>query len=1094
MIFRFDHSFVMFTKTKPILFLIFNFFFSFHFLFCSSLETKEVKLGDEAKEMEVGNHFDISSLVNYDHGSGIKIPSYEDISESGRRLLLSKCLRLYKNSFDQRKRSVVPFVGGTGEGKSTTINYALRKELIIENNRIKVKNPVGSCPAIGHSDEPKTFGTFLYPHVIKIAVKGKGGEQKEGFNDVQEKETINLCLCDSEGYQGKRISTIADIIVDSFAPYFTLQTNRVRGILFVVGNDALVNTKNNSRVIQNIRYMVDHFGAKSLGGMKESVIFAVTKTRGKDEREKVLSQFVTLVNNFYKRKEKKQKDEFLGMGDIESFFYLFLKETEKDKHKYGIVYNNQVGKKYTVDKNRFFFVEPFKRVNHGDDSDSDSDKEIEFSFNEKNREDFNNKIAGLSPISSDQIRNKTPNILNNLVVDCANSFMKDIGDESELIRFIKEDEDSVQSDDCFIKNCSKRISNYKVEINKIEKNRSLEEVCSSHFVRHNPAEDRDGILLEASKSYNKSIESTNNNNANENLKKSSISIAAVTSSLLLPELGLLAPVFGSILGIGNYAFYKALSRALAVVDAGKVVFKNGSDYVFGGYLGHVFQYSGDEMIDFIECSATNGSFVVLKPSLSDFQKFYSKSGKSDFNFSYRRIGNPDFREIFINYTSSHFKSANATVRFKSEIRNKVSSKKQISELQKKILTQERNRKNRFEGNSNALVQLQDRRDKLKSLSESIQRNYSDELVDFFHFWYEHFLKKGKRLDYDKFIERKSFFKKGKEERKRRCKNEGQQSSNIICSSITSFSPSVSLANEEKEIDSDISDFFLSGSRDGTACLWQRANKVSVHSFDMGGSSVRSVLGLVGGKNFLLGCEDGSISFWNVHNRSKLTTASYDSSVGDINDLKMSPSEKLFLSCHDNNLVLVWDMDKKKVLTNLVGHSDRVYSLSFMSEEKAVSSSCDKSIIFWDLNKCKSFSVLKDHHSGHVRCIDYISPNCMLSGGGDSLVKMYDIRQKKFCRMFKGHQDSVYCLVPDGKKSFFSGGRDKKIKKWHIGNGKPLVTLEGHSEAIRTIDVFSNDFLISGSYDKTIKMWNRKSGKFIKDFLGHSDMVLSLKAI
>jgi len=80
--------------------------------------------------------------------------------------------------------------------------------------------------------------------------------------------------------------------------------------------------------------------------------------------------------------------------------------------------------------------------------------------------------------------------------------------------------------------------------------------------------------------------------------------------------------------------------------------------------------------------------------------------------------------------------------------------------------------------------------------------------------------------------------------------------------------------------------------------------------------------------------------------------------------------------------------------------------------------------------------------------------------------------------FRGHKDSLYAaaLSPDGT-ILATGGYDSAIKLWNVKEVKELRTLEGHNGAVFEL-AFRPDgkVLASASGDRTVKLWNVATGE------------------
>ena len=117
---------------------------------------------------------------------------------------------------------------------------------------------------------------------------------------------------------------------------------------------------------------------------------------------------------------------------------------------------------------------------------------------------------------------------------------------------------------------------------------------------------------------------------------------------------------------------------------------------------------------------------------------------------------------------------------------------------------------------------------------------------------------------------------------------------------------------------------------------------------------------------------------------------------------------------------------------------------------------------------------------------------MISGGADTLIRLWDVKTGKEIRRFAGHAGSVkgVAFSPDGKR-ILSGSDDKTVRLWDAATGKELRRLEEHTEGVSRVQ-FSPDgkSAASGSWDHTARLWNLGNGAQIQK-LKHGDYVVGV---
>ena len=79
-------------------------------------------------------------------------------------------------------------------------------------------------------------------------------------------------------------------------------------------------------------------------------------------------------------------------------------------------------------------------------------------------------------------------------------------------------------------------------------------------------------------------------------------------------------------------------------------------------------------------------------------------------------------------------------------------------------------------------------------------------------------------------------------------------------------------------------------------------------------------------------------------------------------------------------------------------------------------------------------------------------------------------------------------TPDGSH-IVSGSGDTTLKIWDFKSGKCIRTLEGHTSSVLAVALTPDgSYIVSGSADETLKIWDFKSGRCIRTLEGHTDVV------
>ena len=152
--------------------------------------------------------------------------------------------------------------------------------------------------------------------------------------------------------------------------------------------------------------------------------------------------------------------------------------------------------------------------------------------------------------------------------------------------------------------------------------------------------------------------------------------------------------------------------------------------------------------------------------------------------------------------------------------------------------------------------------------------------------------------------------------------------------------------------------------------------------------------------------------------------------------------------------------------------------------------------------------------GHTDAVLHVSfspdGNTLASGGGDAIVRFWDVNTCTPRSVCKGHKHHVLCTAwsPDGKL-FASGDKNGEIRIWDplVDNGKCMheftnANLTGHSQYVTSLaweplhlvtDVSNKcTLLASGSKDNTVRVWNCRTGLLQFVISGHKDSIESIR--
>jgi WD40 repeat protein len=193
-------------------------------------------------------------------------------------------------------------------------------------------------------------------------------------------------------------------------------------------------------------------------------------------------------------------------------------------------------------------------------------------------------------------------------------------------------------------------------------------------------------------------------------------------------------------------------------------------------------------------------------------------------------------------------------------------------------------------------------------------------------------------------------------------------------------------------------------------------------------------------------------------------------------------------------LLLWDLDKQRVLLQLKGHQSAISSLSLVdSDRHIITGSYDRTIKLWqsDTGDCLRTFV---GHEGHVSSLACNRDGSLiLSASGDRTLRLWDVRSGACIRVFVGHFDRVNKVtwLRDENRAI-SCSDDKTLRLWDTSTGQCLREFVGHTNRVWSITVSHTDaWLISGSSDRTIRVWDLETGACLHIIEGHTGGINSL---
>lgn len=169
---------------------------------------------------------------------------------------------------------------------------------------------------------------------------------------------------------------------------------------------------------------------------------------------------------------------------------------------------------------------------------------------------------------------------------------------------------------------------------------------------------------------------------------------------------------------------------------------------------------------------------------------------------------------------------------------------------------------------------------------------------------------------------------------------------------------------------------------------------------------------------------------------------------------------------------------RKVLAGAHQGWVRALEIDPVTNQWFVSGGTDSVIKVWDLATLN----LRATITGHIMAVRALKVSqrspYLFSGAEDKTVRCFDLERSNSplgceIRKYHGHLGGVYSLALHPELDIlFTGGSDSVIRVWDIRSRTEVMTLTGHSNDISAIIASESDpQIISSSMDQTIRLWD-----------------------
>jgi WD40 repeat protein len=189
--------------------------------------------------------------------------------------------------------------------------------------------------------------------------------------------------------------------------------------------------------------------------------------------------------------------------------------------------------------------------------------------------------------------------------------------------------------------------------------------------------------------------------------------------------------------------------------------------------------------------------------------------------------------------------------------------------------------------------------------------------------------------------------------------------------------------------------------------------------------------------------DGSVRLNDLETGNEIGVLEAGSPVAAI---QVDVSGRLALAGLWNGTLLLWDLETRRAIHTLTGHTDRVLACAIAPDgRRAISAAGDRTLRIWDLETGSALSILTGHTADVTGCAFTGDGRRIVSRSKDGRIGLWDGGSGSLVAFTTGHTDWVNAFaLAEEEGVVYSCSEDQTVRAWDLVTGEPRGVVYGVS--------------------------------------------------